>query len=129
MAKKPRKPPPPVLLSIDATPETAKLDGLLTAKDALMARDEADKRHVVSFQQAMKMLDVGDTKLGELLDDGLVVGVKYGTSHKSPRKVIVHSIYMFQIRLIDMEIEKLLEDMDRRGIPGAEEWLNPSRKA
>ena len=35
MPKKPKKPVPEVLLSIDATPETAKLDGLLMLKHTL----------------------------------------------------------------------------------------------
>jgi hypothetical protein len=123
--KKPKKPVPEGLLSIDATPATAKLDALEMAKINLRARHEADQRFAVSVKEALKMLGMSQSKLYELLEAGPIVGFRQDRS----RKIIVHSIYMYQIRLIDQEIDGVVAEMNRRGIPGAEEWLNPTRKA
>jgi hypothetical protein len=123
MPKKPKKPVSPVLLSIDATPETARLDHLVTAKDALMAKDEADQRHAVSVKEAIKLLDMSRARFNELLSAGLFGSFKDGES----RKILVHSIYMYQIRLLDQAMEVEAERMDRLGIPVSPEWLNPTR--
>lgn len=123
MPKKPRKPVLPVQLSIDATPETARLDQLLSAKHALMAKDEADQRHAVSVKEAIKLLDISRARLNELLAAGLIGSFKDGES----RKIIVHSIHIYQIRLVDLAIDVEVERMDRLGIPGTEEWLNSIR--
>ena len=125
MPKKPKKPIPEVLLSIDATPETARLQQLEDARLTLMAKDDADKRHAVSVKEAIKMLDMSRARLNELLAAGQIGSFKDGES----RKIIVHSIYMYQIRLLDQAIDVEAQRMDRLGIPGAEEWLNPTRKA
>src|SRR5580698_4968089 len=101
MPKKPKQPVPDSLLSIDATVDTAKLDGLLTAKHALMAKDQADQRHAVSVKVALKMLDMSRSRLYELLEAGPIVPFHQGRS----RKIIVHSIYMYQLRLLDQEID------------------------
>ena len=121
MPKKPKKPVLPVQLSIDATAETAKLDQLDIAKVNLMARHEADQRFAVSVNVAIKMLGMSQSRLYELLEAGLIGSYLDGKS----RKVLVHSIYMYQIRLIDQAMEVVAADMDRRGISGAEEWLTP----
>jgi predicted HTH domain antitoxin len=125
MPKKPKKPISDGLLSIDATAETAKLDHLEMLKIALRAKHQADPRDAVSVKEAIKLLDMSRARFNELLAAGLFGSFLDGRS----RKIIVHSIYMYLIRLIDLEIEKLLAEMDRRGIGGAEEWLNPTRKA
>jgi hypothetical protein len=125
MPKKPKKPFPTAQLSIDATPETAGLDHLLTAKHALMAKDQADQRHAVSVKEAIKLLDMGKSRFNELLSAGLFGSYLDGKS----RKILVHSIYMYQIRLLDQAIDVEAQRMDRFGIPGAEEWLTPTRKA
>lgn len=121
MPKKPKKPVLPVQLSIDATAETAKLDQLDIAKVNLMARHEADQQFAVSVNVAIKMLGISQSRLYELLEAGLIGSYLDGKS----RKVLVHSIYMYQIRLIDQAMEVVAADMDRRGISGAEEWLTP----
>jgi hypothetical protein len=125
MPKKPKKPVPEGLLSIDATPATAKLDALEMAKINLMAKDQADQRHAVSVKVALTMLDMSQSRLYELLEAGPIVAVHQGRS----RKIIVHSIYMYQLRLLDEAMDVEAAEMDRLGIPGAEEWLNPTRKA
>jgi hypothetical protein len=51
MPKKPKKPIPDSLLSIDATAETTGLDHLEMAKLNLMARHEADQRFAVSVKE------------------------------------------------------------------------------
>jgi hypothetical protein len=124
MPKKPKKPIPDGLLSIDATAETALLDHLVSAKDALMAKDEADQRHAVSVKEAIKLLDMSRARFNELLSAGLFGSFPDGRS----RKILVHSIYMYQIRLLDLAIDVEAQRMDRLGIPGAEEWLTPNRK-
>jgi hypothetical protein len=121
MTKRPKKLIPDSLLSIDATAETAKLDHLEMAKLALMAKDEADQRHAISVKEAIKLLDMGKSRFNELLSAGLFGSYLDGKS----RKIIVHSIYMYMIRQLDQQMEVEAERMDRAGIPGAEEWLNP----
>lgn len=124
MAKRPKKPVPPVMLSADASPQTARLDHLETAKLALMAKDEADQRHAVNVKVAIKLLDMSRSRFNELLAAGLIGSYLDGKS----RKILVHSIYMYQIRLLDQQMEVEAERMDRLGIPGAKEWLKPTRK-
>ena len=86
MAKKPKTPVPDSLLSIDASPQTARLDHLVTARLALMAKDEADQRHAVSVKEAIKLLDMSRARFNELLAAGLFGSFKDGES----RKIIVH---------------------------------------
>jgi hypothetical protein len=121
MPKKPKKPIPDGLLSIDATAGTARLDHLVTAKIALMAKDEADQRHAVSVKEAIKLLDMSRARFNELLSAGLFGSFPDGRS----RKIIVHSIYMYQIRLLDLAIDVEAQRMDRAGIPVSAEWLTP----
>jgi hypothetical protein len=123
MAKKPKTPVPDSLLSIDASPQTARLDHLVTARLALMAKDEADQRHAVSVKEAIKLLDMSRARFNELLAAGLFGSFKDGES----RKIIVHSLYLYQLRLLDQAIDVEAQRMDRLGIPGAEEWLTPPR--
>ena len=125
MTKKPKKTVPDVQLSIDATPETARLDHLVTAKVNLMEKHHADQRHAVSVKEALKLLGMSQSRLYELLEAGLIGSFLDGKS----RKILVNSLYLYRIRLLDQEIEVEAQRMDRAGIPGAEEWLNPSRKS
>jgi predicted DNA-binding transcriptional regulator AlpA len=125
MPKKPKKPIPDSLLSIDATPETAKLDGLLMLKHTLQVKYEADQRDVVSVKVALTMLGMSRSKLYELLEAGSIVSLPQDRS----RKIIVRTIHLYKIKLVDQAIDVETERMDRLGIPGAEEWLNPTRKA
>jgi hypothetical protein len=53
MTKKPKKPTPSVLLSIDASAETARLDHLEMAKLNLMAKDRDDQRFAISVKEAI----------------------------------------------------------------------------
>jgi hypothetical protein len=125
MPKKPKKPVPDGLLSIDATPETARLDHLLTAKHALMEKHHADQRDAVSVNVATTMLGMSQSRLYELLEAGLIGSFLDGKS----RKIIVNSIYLYKIRLLDLAIDVEVQRMDRLGIPVSEEWLNPTGKA
>jgi excisionase family DNA binding protein len=121
MPKKPKKPVPDGLLSIDATPQTAKLNQLVDAKHALMAKHHADPRDAVSVKEATKMLGMSQSRLYELLEAGLIGSYLDGRS----RKIIAHSLYLYRIRLLDLAIEVEAQRMDRAGIPVSDEWLTP----
>lgn len=123
MPKKPKKPISDGLLSIDATAETAKLDHLEMLKIALRAKHQADPRDAVSVKEAIKLLDMSRARFNELLAAGLFGSFLDGRS----RKIIVHSIYMYRIRLLEEQELEEAQRMDRLGIPGAEEWLKPTR--
>ena len=69
------------------------------------------------------MLGMSQSRLYELLEAGLIGSYLDGKS----RKILTHSLYMYQIRLLDQTIEVEAQRMDRLGIGGAEEWLNPTR--
>jgi hypothetical protein len=125
MPKKPKKPVTPVQLSIDATPETARLDHLEMAKLSLMAKDEADQRHAISVKEAVKILGMSQSRLYELLEAGLIGSFLDGKS----RKIITHSLYMYQLRLLDQQMDVEAQRMDSLGIGGAENMLKPTRKA
>ena len=84
-------------------------------------RHEADQRFAVSVNVAIKMLGMSQSRLYELLEAGLIGSYLDGKS----RKILVHSHYMYQIRLLDQAIDVEAQRMDRLGIPGAEEWLTP----
>jgi hypothetical protein len=68
---------------------------------------------------------MGKSRFNELLSAGLFGSFLDGKS----RKILVHSIYMYRIRLLDQQMDVEAERMDRLGIPGAEEWLKPTHKA
>jgi hypothetical protein len=121
MPKKPKKPFPPAHLSIDATPETAGLDDLLMAKEDLMAKHRADQRFAVSVKEALKLLDMGKSRFNELLTAKLIGSFLDGRS----RKVLVRTIYLYQLRLLDQAIDVEAQRMDRAGIPVSDEWLTP----
>jgi hypothetical protein len=123
MPKKPKKPIPEVLLSVDATADTARLDHLVTAKDALTEKFHADQRDAVSVNEALKMLGMSQSRLYELLEAGPIGSFPDGRS----RKIIVRTIYLYKIRLLDLAIDVEAQRMDRLGIPGAEEWFKPTR--
>jgi hypothetical protein len=125
MPKKPKQPVPEGLLSIDATPETARLDHLVTAKHALMEKHRADQRDAVSVNVAIRMLGMSQSRPYELLEAGLIGSYLDGRS----RKILVHSIYLYRLRLLDLAIDVEAKRMDRLGIPGAGEWFNPTGKA
>jgi hypothetical protein len=125
MPKKPSKPITDVQLSIDASAETMGLDHLVTAKDELTEKFHADQRFAVSVKEAIKLLDMGKSRFNELLSAKLIGSYLDGKS----RKILVRSLYLYQLRLLDQAIDVEAERMDRLGIPGAAEWLNPIRKA
>jgi hypothetical protein len=110
---KPKKPIPDSLLSIDATPETARLDHLLVLKHTLMVKYEADQRDAVSVKAALGMLGMSRSRLYELLEAGLIGSLPDGRS----RKIIVRTIHQYKIRLVDLAIEVEAQRMDRLGIP------------
>jgi excisionase family DNA binding protein len=115
------QPIPDGLLSIDATPETARLDHLLVLKHTLMVKYEADQRDTVSVKEAVKMLDMSRSRLYELLEAGVIGSLPQGRS----RKIIVRTVHQYKIKLVDLAIDVEAQRMDRLGIPGAEEWLHP----
>lgn len=101
MAKKPKR----LLPQADWTPtadlKAVRLDHLEMAKVKLQSSFQNETRTFLSIKEAMELLCIQRTRFHELVNEGFIGVLKDGRN----TRVIVHSCYVYLLRLVDAQIE------------------------